>query len=492
MPGDPSFTHDRLMSLLCALNEWKINRIHGNVVIDSGHANVDAYPPGWMARDFIYSYGAPLAPVMIDANRMLVTVNPAERPDQPAIVEVDGDHGSIVINNEVKTRARGARCGVSFVVNEDSNALTVRGCIAIGQWAVQQKMAIRNPLIYAQRLIKKLLAEEHITLDGDVVLGKTPTGSLLLATDTSKPIAQVMADTLKPSDNLYADSLYLHAAAKLKGVSVNWDEAQTIIKNFLQQQTGIALQNAILTDGSGLSRNDRVTADQTVGLLRFLYDRFPLTYEYIAALPISGRDGTLQRRFKRPEQQDLVRAKTGTMTGVVSLSGYVYTANAHTIAFAIFINTLRGTKSAVAGKSRYLVDALCTYLLRQKPESRSWSKNVPLRQRIQYQKMPAQADLQRGHSAQWRRLEAVVKHALQGQTVAVIFRGNELLLRDNQANASSVLNALRTLRNKYSFSVALTSKDKQPVNGKPLVLWSAVAEGQNEAKRTWLIRDATN
>lgn len=492
LPGDPSFNHDRLITLLAALKEWKINRIHGNVVIDSSHANVDAYPPGWVARDLIYSYGAPLAPVMIDANRMLVTVNPAERPDQAAIVEVDGDHGSIVIHNEVKTRSRGARCGVSFVMKPDSNELTVRGCVAIGQWAVQQKMAIRNPLIYAQRLIKKLLVEENITLEGDVVLGKTPTGSLLLATDTSKPIAQIMADTLKPSDNLYADSLFLHAAAKLKGVPVNWGEAQTIIKNFLQQQTGIPLQNAVLTDGSGLSRNDRLTTGQTVGLLRFLYDRFPVTYEYIAALPISGRDGTLQRRFKRPEQQDLVRAKTGTMTGIVSLSGYVYTANAHTIAFAIFINTLPGTKPSVSGRSRYLIDALCTYFLRQKPGTNTWAKNVIPRQRIQYQKMPAQADLQRGHSAQWRRLETVVKHALQGQTVAVIFRGNQLLLRDNQANASSVLNALRTLRNKYSFSVALTSKDKPTVDGRPLVLWSELADGPNEAKRTWLIREATN
>ena len=493
LPGDPSFNHDRLITLLAALNEWKINRIHGNVVIDSGHANVNTYPPGWMARDLIYSYGAPLAPVMIDANRMLVTVNPAERAGESAIVEVDGDHGSIVIHNEAKTRARGERCGVSFVMKEDTNELTVRGCVAIGQWAVQQKMAIRNPLIYAQRLIKKLLIEENITLDGDVVLGKTPNGSLLLATDTSKPIAQLMADTLKPSDNLYADSLYLHAAAKLKGVPVNWDEAQTIIKGFLQQQTGIALQNAVLTDGSGLSRNDRVTPDQTVGLLRFLYERFPVTYEYIAALPISGRDGTLQRRFKRPEQQDLVRAKTGTMTGIVSLSGYVYTANAHTIAFAIFINTLPGTKPAVAGRSRSLIDSLCTYFLRQKPDNHSWSKTPTTRQRIQYQKMPAQADLQRGHFAQWRRLESVVKHALQGQTVAVIFRGNELLLRDNQASASSVLNALRTLRNKYSFSVALTSKEKPTVDGKPLVMWSGeLADGPNQAKRTWLIREATN
>ena len=492
LPGDPSFNHDRLIALLATLKSWQINRIHGNVVIDSGHANVDPYAPGWMTRDLAYSYGAPLAPVMIDANRMLVTANPAGKPDQPAIVEVDGDHGSIVINNEVKTRPRGTRCGVSFAIKNDTNELTARGCVAVGQWAIQQKMAIRNPLIYAQRLIKQLLIEENIVLDGNVVLGKTPAGSLLLATDLSKPISQLMADTLKPSDNLYADSLFLHAAAKLKGSPVNWAEAQPLVKSFLQQQTGIPLQNAVLTDGSGLSRNDRLTPEQTVGLLRFLYDRFPVTYEYIAALPISGRDGTLQRRFKRPEQQDLVRAKTGTMTGIVSLSGYVYTANAHTVAFAIFINTLPGTKPSVAGRSRYLIDALCTYFLRQKPGTNAWAKSDAARQRIQYQKLPAQADLQRGRAAQWRRLESVVKQALQGQTVAVIFRGNELLLRDNQPDAGSVLRALRTLSNKYSFSVALTAKEKPGLDGKPLVLWNDVAGNQGDVKRVWLIRDSTH
>ena len=492
LPGDPSFNHDRLIHLLATLKEWQVRRIRGNVVIDSSHANVDPCPPGWVPHDLEYSYGAPQAPLMLDANRMLVTVNPAAKPDQPAIVEVDGDHGSVVINNEVKTKAKGVQCGVSFKMSPDTNELTVRGCVTVGQWAVQQRMAIRNSMIYAQRLIKQLLTEENIILDGKVVLGKTPIGSLLLATDLSKPTAQLMADTLKPSDNLYADSLFLHAAMKLKGSPVNWAEAQTLVKAFLQDQTGINLQNAVLTDGSGLSRNDRLTPEQTVGLLRFLYDRFPVTYEYIAALPISGRDGTLQRRFKRPDQQDLVRAKTGTMTGIVSLSGYASTANAHTLAFAIFINTLPGTKPAIAGQSRYLIDALCSYFLRQKPGTGVWAKKDVSPQRIRYQKMPAQADLQRGRAAQWRRLESVVKQALKGQAVTVIFRDNELLLRDDQGNASAVLNALHTLRAKYSFSVALKAKEKPVLDGKPLVLWTDAAGMAGDTRRVWLIREATN
>lgn len=322
------------------------------------------------------------------------------------------------------------------------------------------------------------------------MLGKVPRGAMLIASDASKPIAQLMADTLKPSDNLYADSLFLHAADILHGSPVDWEQAASIIKLFLQQQTGIALQDAVIADGSGLSRNNRITAHQTVSLLRFLYDRFPLSYEYIAALPISGRDGTLQRRFKKPNQQDLVRAKTGTMTGVVSLSGFLYTANDHTLAFSIFINRLPSTPAAVAGRSRYLVDALCSYFLQQKPSEISWARVFTPYPRIQYQLGPTQAELQRGRQAKWRRLEMMVKQALNGQAVTMLYRGNELILNDNQSDPSSVMLALQRLRSKYNFSVALVSKTIPPMSNKPFVFWMEALSLPPSVQRVWTIREA--
>jgi len=491
LPGDPSFSRERLADLLSTLKSWNIQRIQGNVIIVSSHANINPYAPGWMTEDLAFSYGAPLAPVMIDANRMVVTVNPAEQAGQSAIVEVDDDSNSIEVNNQVTTKEKGARCGVDFVLDND-NHLTVRGCVAAGQWAVQQKLAIRNPLLYAQGLIRQQLSKSAIVLDGKVELGTAPAGTMLLATDASKPVSQLMADTLKPSDNLYADSLFLHAADKLNGSPVNWDEAQPIIKAFMQQQTGIDLQKAVLTDGSGLSRFDQLTPDQTTSLLRFLYDRFPLSYEYIAALPVSGRDGTLQRRFKKPDQQDLVRAKTGTMTGVVSLSGYLYTANAHTLAFSIFINTVPGTKLSVSGRYRYLVDALCAYFLQQKPGNNSWAKVFAPHSRVKFQLNPTQAEQQRGKQAKWRRLESVVKLALSGQAVTVIYRPNELVLNDNQEQASSVLSVLQKLSKKYPFSVALSS-DTRPESSAPLLtLWVDVPSPSASAKRVWIIREAVS
>jgi D-alanyl-D-alanine carboxypeptidase/D-alanyl-D-alanine-endopeptidase (penicillin-binding protein 4) len=139
-----------------------------------------------------------------------------------------------------------------------------------------------------------------------------------------------------------------------------------------------------------------------------------------------------------------------------------------------------------------LIDALCTYFLQQKPGNNTWARLFGANHRIQYQQKPAQSELQRSHLARWRQLETVVKHAVQGQTVSVIFRGNELLLQDNQPDVSSVLNALKSLRGKYNFAVALESKEKPAQDGRPLVLWSDLPKDQLQAKRLWVIREATS
>jgi D-alanyl-D-alanine carboxypeptidase/D-alanyl-D-alanine-endopeptidase (penicillin-binding protein 4) len=488
LSGDPSFSQDRLAKLINSLKRWQIKDIQGDIVIESPYANITPYAPGGVIKDRSFGYGAPIAPLILDANRMLITVNPADRAELPAVIELGINQGSFHINNQIITKPQGTRCGVSFTL-DNNDQLTAKGCVAVGQWAYQQIIPIKNPQYYAQSVIKHLLKKIGIAFHGNVVLGHTQSDNMVLATDYSKSIAQLMADTLKPSDNLYADSLFLHTANILNKAPLNWDDAQNVIKDFITRQTGISLQNSVLIDGSGLSRLNKLSPDQTVRLLQFLYEHFPLTYEYISALPISGRDGTLQKRFKRPDQQDMVRAKTGTMSGIISLSGYLYTANGHTLAFAIFINTLRSTPPNVAGKSRYLVDALANYFLKQKPSNSVWSQFFAKSHRIQYQTKPTEAELRRWHDAHWRQLETLVKRALQGQAVTVIYRGNELVLWDKQDNINSVLQALKRLRQKYRFAAAVASSDKPELDNQPLVVWQNENQSYKKRKRTWLIRE---
>jgi D-alanyl-D-alanine carboxypeptidase/D-alanyl-D-alanine-endopeptidase (penicillin-binding protein 4) len=488
LSGDPSFSREDLKKLISSLSEWNIHSIQGNVFIDSSAATVDPYPPGWLTTDLSYSYGAPNAPLMIDANRLTVTVNPGARAGDPAAVEIDDGGGAIELNNQATTKVDAKQCGLGFVLDKE-NHLTVRGCLGLGQWALQQRLAIKNPLLYAQNLIKNQLAQAHIQLNGHVLLGKTPPGSLLIATQESKPISELMADTLKPSDNLYADSLYLHAAAALHGTPVNWQNAQPLIKKFLQAQTGIDFKNAIFTDGSGLSRYSLVTPEQTVSLLKFLYQRFPLSHEYISALPVSGRDGTLQKRFRVPTQQGFVRAKTGTMTGINSLSGYLYTANGHTLAFAMYINRQPGKPS---GPGRPLLDALCSYFIQISPNSSRLSRIFSPHQRINFQLNPTQADKQKAHQIQWRRLESTLRRALKNQSVYIMYRGNELLVQDNQDDPNRVWSILQSVVKKYPFAVLLSSKTLAiNLSGRPLLLWSQVTDNPKQGQRTWSIREAS-
>lgn len=485
LSGDPSFSHERLQRLFQELETWKVNRIRGNIVIDSTHANIQPAAPGWVQKDLSYSYGAPLSPVMVDANRLKVVVNPGDKPGAKAVVEVRDPSGTVEVINEVITKASPQGCGVGLSLDHQ-NHLIARGCIGKGQWALEQELPIHNPLLYAQGIIQRQLERMHITLEGGIVLGHMPSGTFLLATDKSKPIAQLLADTLKPSDNLYADSLFLHTAAVLHGAPVNWPEAQPVVKAFLQEQTGIDLSSAVMIDGSGLSRQDRLTPRQAVELLQFLYHKFPLTYEYIAALPISGRDGTLQKRLKKPTQRDFVRAKTGTMAGVNSLSGYIYTANAHTLAFAVFSN--RRPKVNPRVSARVLIDALCGYFLEQQPGNISWAKFFKPHQRLSYQERATQAEIQRAQQARWRRLESAVKFALKDQPVSVIYRSNELLVTDQQANPARVYGALQVVARKYPFAVALSTEQAPGFRlNRPVVLLTDLLK-PGETGRVWTIR----
>lgn len=489
LKGDPSFTREDLRELIASLKEWKISTIRGSVFIDSAFTGVTTYPPGWLKADMSYSYGAPIAPVMIDSNRLSITVNPGSREGELAIVEVDDGGGVIDVNNHATTKLNAKGCGVGAGLDNE-NRLTINGCIGKGQWAEQQRIAIRNPLLYAQGLIANELVKEGIIIEGNVQLGKAPAGSMILATQYSKPISQLMADTMKPSDNLYADSLYLHTAALLNGAPVNWDQAQPIIKKFLEQRTGIDFSNAVFSDGSGLSRYNLVTPNQTISLLKFLYQRFPLSYEYIAALPISGRDGTLQKRFRIPSQQGLVRAKTGTMTGVNGLSGYLYAANGHTIAFAVYTNRVPGKKHS--GPGRPVIDAIISYWLKNSPKSNQVAKTS--QQQVKFRRNVTQGELQKRHQARWRGLESAVKAVLRGQAVGIVYRNDQLILQDKQADAKKVWAALKTINSKYHFAVAVNAQQLpfSARGSKPMLLWVQNASADKNAKRTWIIREAVS
>jgi len=129
----------------------------------------------------------------------------------------------------------------------------------------------------------------------------------------------------------------------------------------LQKQNNVNLKSAKIVDGPGLSRYNLLTPEQLMSLLDYNYHNFNTAYEFIASLPIAGIDGTLKERMAKSPARDRVRAKTGTMSQVTALSGYVETKNHKVLGFVIMINGATGHMT----KYEVLEDKLCQFLAEQ-------------------------------------------------------------------------------------------------------------------------------
>jgi D-alanyl-D-alanine carboxypeptidase/D-alanyl-D-alanine-endopeptidase (penicillin-binding protein 4) len=161
----------------------------------------------------------------------------------------------------------------------------------------------------------------------------------------SPPFNLIAAQTLKPSQNLYTE-LILRTLGKVAPPPATSETATRVwtsesaglevVKNFLKD-AGVNPASLVLSDGSGLSRNDMISAEATLQLLIHM-SRHTHSKDFIDALPIAGVDGTLRNRMRGTVAENNVRAKTGSLSSAASLSGYLTTASGERLAFSIMVN----------------------------------------------------------------------------------------------------------------------------------------------------------
>ena len=359
--GDPTLKSTDLEHLIQEIKKLSIHAIAGNVILLPANYTLQGYGPGWSERDRELAYGAPVSPTIIDENKILVRASVLNHSNR-ASVQVFDPSKTVHVTNNVRTVYNRRLGAVRFELNWQ-NDLNASGYIT-PRYAAGEALALKNPMNYAQGVVIEALKKEGISFKGKVMTGARPKTFKLLATHTSAPLSEILTLTLKTSNNLYANSLFLKAAEVYLNGQASWQNAGFTVKKVLSQYAGLDLNQAVFMDGSGLSRDNRVTPWQTVHLLRSIHQQFPIRYEFITALPIAGKDGTLKRRMPSLARDSRVRAKTGTMQGVVSLAGYLTTANNHTLVFAFMFNAIP-KRAFYSWKYRALEDRLCEYLAKQ-------------------------------------------------------------------------------------------------------------------------------
>lgn len=359
--GDPEFKTKDLNDLIAELKKLGINRITGHIYIDNMDYGPVPYAPGWMWDDLSYSYAAPLNAIIIDRNKFSLQFIPAQKGKVRPKIYPALPAGVVQIDNEVITTSRFIKKCPLTIYSDIHNNYRLAGCINRRSGQQQRALAIRDPDLYAKILIEQALQSNKIGYTGTIKFRKAGANSILLAEHLSPPLNKMLKEMLKNSDNLTADSLLKKMGKIYYEEQGTWQNGLRAMKLILKP-TGIDFKHNLLNDGAGLSRYNLVSPSQLTKLLYYAYHNPNIRKLLISALPIGATDGTLIGRMWPIVDGRRVHAKTGSMTGVTTLSGYIYSRYQGTLIFAIMMN-------GFVGKDRPLLhieDKMCDFLAHYK------------------------------------------------------------------------------------------------------------------------------
>lgn len=359
--GDPSLGAAHLWSLAHALYDAGVRRV-GSVLVDQSAFDDKFVPPGFEAQPHEWAaFRAPVSAVALESNTITVVVRPQKKgSDAAAAVE---PAGFVELSGTIRTTGRGDPEGVSVDLEPRGGRLVAKlgGHVPEGGRPVRIVRRVDDPRLYAGYVLGGALRSVGIATGNEVRLGGEAQKSLL-AVHRSEPVGELLTALGKESDNFYAETLFKAVAAKEKGKPGRTEAAAELARAYLESlgalDTGVAIRN-----GSGLFDGARTTAAALTALLRASYRDPAIGPEYVAQLSIGGVDGTLKSRLRRWGKLRVVRAKTGTLEGVASLSGYVLGPPGRgAVAFALIVNGVAGKLGEARVSMDRVVDAIATQL----------------------------------------------------------------------------------------------------------------------------------
>jgi len=356
--GDPTLFTERLWAIAGDLAHLGIRRI-GDLVVDESFFDGERSGPGFDQEAGDKSYLAPTGAASLNWNSIAVHVAPGDRRGQRGRVEVEPASDFVEIDNRTTTIAGNGRgrVVVSSIPKGGRQRIVVEGRIPAGSRPQVVWRKIDEPALYLGHTLRRLLDLRGVKTTGRVRVGDVPEGARLVHVAESESLAEVVRRLNKTSNNFVAEQILKTLGAKVKGAPGSWAKGIAAAEEFLAD-VGVQRGAYVMKNGSGLNDTNRFSARQLVTLLRAMWARFPLQAEYVASLPVAGRDGTIRFRMEGSEAEGRLRAKTGTLEHVTSLSGYVQTAGGRTLAFAVLVNDYSGRAANVVRS----VDAIGTAL----------------------------------------------------------------------------------------------------------------------------------
>jgi D-alanyl-D-alanine carboxypeptidase/D-alanyl-D-alanine-endopeptidase (penicillin-binding protein 4) len=308
---------------------------------------------------------------VVDDNTVSLTLTPGEKAGDSVEAAVEPFAQEFVVKNEVTTSGAKERPDLRLTREPGANTVVISGTLPAKSSPHKLVLAVQEPAQHAAALFGKLLAERGVKVDGMVRAEHDPDPAERTRTVLVEHLSVRLGDSVKLvnkiSQNLHTEVL-LRTAARQSG---RWSDPEDLQK-FPQEfyaKVGIAADDVVQTDGSGLSRHDLVTPRAFVALLLFAQKQswFPA---YYASLPVAGVDGTLNERMKNSPITGRIHAKTGSVSHVRTLSGFAETPGGRRLIFSFLSNNQSGKNHEVHDA----LDGLCQAMLEEFDEKKEAMK----------------------------------------------------------------------------------------------------------------------
>ena len=320
-----------------------IRRVQGRVIGDDNRLEEPRPALAWSWDDIGGPTGVLFGALNAAENVMAVTVTPGTKAGDRAVANVEHHAKARPLENRVTTGLAKSETTVWAEQRPGDAFLTLAGSIPTSAKATVVPVAAGNPTLWFANVLRDRLIQGGIQVQGDAVdideakPAPLRTGQTLYV-HRSAPLSTFVQPMLKNSVNLYAEAIMrLNATGAGAGVATMFRAQESVQRRLTLW--GIAPDAYQLVDGSGVSRRSVISAEALTAVLRKMADRSP----FVQALPVAGVDGTLLQRMRKTPAERNLRAKTGTMSNVRSLAGYVTTRDGERLAFAIIANNFEGT-----------------------------------------------------------------------------------------------------------------------------------------------------
>jgi D-alanyl-D-alanine carboxypeptidase/D-alanyl-D-alanine-endopeptidase (penicillin-binding protein 4) len=358
--GDPSFSHRcyavdtlqagacdrdpmaRVRALADTLAARGVKGVAGDLVGDGSYFDGALVHPGWEAYDLNWWYAAPVSGLGFNDNAIDITYAPGGTEGAPAALSFTPDFGDVTLENRTRTVAAGAEETIDFFREPGTLHVWGEGTVQFGGRTRTEYLALPDPDLYAARALRTALAEKGIAVTGatrsttDSTLYALARRGPALAEVTGRPLRDWIFPILNTSQNWYAE-MVLKQLGKAFGQGGSWEEGVRVERRFLIDSVGVDSTQFALSDGSGLSASNLVSPLAFTQLLRYIR-RHPRWSTFAAGLPQAGATGSLRSRFKGTPLEGKVRAKTGSISRVNTLSGYVELEGGKGLVFSVQAN----------------------------------------------------------------------------------------------------------------------------------------------------------